>query len=97
MPSRDRDAISGNLQKKGFVLSERDHKYFSYYSKNGKKTGIFTKISHGTKYKVISDNLLAQMSKQCKLSKADFLELVDCSLTRDSYETKLQSQAIKLD
>jgi predicted transcriptional regulator len=97
MPSRDRDTISGNLQKKGFVLSERDHKYFSYHSKNGKKTCVFTKISHGTKYKVISDNLLAQMSKQCKLSKADFLELIDCPLTRDLYEMKLQSQAIKLE
>ncbi len=30
--------------------------------------------------KEIPDNLLAQMAKQCHLSKEDFLRLVDCPL-----------------
>jgi hypothetical protein len=84
------------LQRKGFILKERDHKYFCYYSKSDKKTEIFTKVSHGTKYKVIGDNLLVLMSKQCKLSKTDFLDLIDCSLTQDLYETKLKNQSIRL-
>jgi len=98
MPSRDRSAISNSLQKKGFILEEdHTHKCFFYWSKNGKRTKVRTMVSHGTKYKVIGDNLLALMSKQCKLSKAEFLELIDCPLTREDYEIKLQAQAIKLD
>jgi hypothetical protein len=97
MPSRDRNAISSSLQKKGFIIEEdRDHKCFFYHSTNGKRTNIRTKVSHGTKYKVIGDNLLALMSKQCKLSKTDFLDLIDCPLTRELYETKLKMQGIEL-
>lgn len=95
MPNRDRNTISSSLQKKGFILEENhDHKCFFYCSKSGKRTKVRTMVSHGTKYKVIGDNLLAQMSKQCKLSKSEFLDLIDCHLTQDSYEAKLQAQAI---
>ncbi len=99
MANRDKNTISGSLQKKGFILDKRhgDHKYFYYHSKSGKKTEIFTKISHSPKYKTIDSNLIIQMSKQCKLLKAEFLELIDCPLTREDYEIKLRAQAIKLD
>jgi hypothetical protein len=94
---RNRETIKGNLQKKGFELKDGgDHLRFIYMSKNGRKTAVNTKMSRGTKYKVINDGLLAQMSKQCKLSKADFLELIDCTLTRDSYEIKLKSQGFAI-
>jgi predicted transcriptional regulator len=96
MPNKDRNAISESLQKKGFILEERDDKYFTYHSTSNKKTSVFTKISHGTNYKIIGDNLLAQMSKQCKLSKADFMDLIECPLDRASYEAKLQNQGVKL-
>jgi hypothetical protein len=97
MPSKDRNTISSSLQRKGFVIEEdRDHRYFFYHSKSGKRTNVRTKISHGTKYKVLGDNLISLMSKQCKLSKADFLELIECPLTQDLYEKKLEAQAIKL-
>jgi hypothetical protein len=98
MANRDKNTISGSLQKKGFILDKRhdDHKYFYYHSKSGKKTEVFTKISHGTKYKVIGDNLLALMSKQCKLSKSEFLDLIDCPLTQDLYEARLLAQSITL-
>jgi len=98
MPNRDRNTISSSLQKKGFVLEENhDHKCFFYCSKSGKRTKVRTMISRGTKYKVIGDNLLTQMSKQCRLLKSEFLELIDCPLTREDYEIKLREQAIKLD
>ena len=36
--------------------------------------------------KVIPDNLISQMAKQCKLTKQQFVNLVDCPLSRDQYE-----------
>jgi hypothetical protein len=95
MAIRDREAIKDALQKKGFQLKkEGDHFYFIYHLQNGKKTSVHTKISRGTKYKMLTDNLLALMSKQCKLHKSDFMELVDCPLTREEYERILHTQAI---
>lgn len=91
---RDRETIKDALQKKGFRLKDGDHFYLIYYSQNGKKTSVHTKISRGTKYKTLTDNLLALMSKQCKLPKSDFIGLVDCPLTREAYEEKLHTQAI---
>ncbi|GBU24463.1 hypothetical protein R83H12_01093 [Fibrobacteria bacterium R8-3-H12] len=93
MASRDRETIKESLQKKGFTLKEGgDHWRFIYMSRDGRKTSVNTKMSRGTKYRMINDGLLAQMSKQCKLQKADFIELIDCTLTRDSYEMKLRNQ-----
>jgi len=91
---RDRETIKEALQKKGFRLKDGDHFYFIYYSQNGQKSSVHTKISRGTKYKMLTDNLLALMSKQCKLSKSDFIGLVDCPLTREVYEEKLHKQEI---
>jgi hypothetical protein len=34
------------------------------------------------------------MAKQVKLTKADFDDLIDCPLDRDSYEKKLIEQAV---
>jgi uncharacterized protein with gpF-like domain len=70
--------------------------YFTYFSRSGKKTVVHTKISRGTKYKMLNDTLIALMSKQCKLSKSDFLNLIDCPLTQEAYEGKLSVQLIAL-
>jgi hypothetical protein len=94
MSIRDRETIKDALQKKGFRLIDGDHMYFTYYSQDGKKSSVHTKISRGAKYKTLTDNLLALMSKQCKLPKSDFISLVDCPLTREAYEEKLHTQAI---
>jgi len=97
MPNKDANKISSGLQNKGFILKEkRDHKYFFYYSTSGKKTEVFTKISHGSKSKVIDDNLFSQMSKQCRLLNSEFSNLIECPLKRDEYEIKLSAKEIKL-
>ena len=54
------------------------------------KDGVFTKMSR-IPDKYLSD-LLAQMARQCKLTKSDFLALVDCPLSREAYEEKLREQ-----
>lgn len=87
MPRKQID-VRRSLTAKGYVGPEPgDHNFFTYYSKSGKKTRVFTKMSHGAKE--IDDHILAQMARQCKLSNKDFGLLIDCPLDRDSYELKL--------
>ena len=94
--SRSREVVKESLQKKGFKLKEGDHMYFVYHSLNGKKTSVNTKLSRGSNYKMIQDNLLALICKQCKLSKQYLLRLIDCPLSQEEYATKLKNQSISL-
>ncbi len=88
MPRR-KDDVEKGLLGKGFQRREGDHHYFTYYNLAGQKTAIFTKTSHTPKMREIPDNLLGQMARQCRLNKNDFLNLVDCPLSRESYEKKV--------
>lgn len=85
---RDRKDIEAGLKNKGFRKKDGDHHYFIYYSSDDKKSLAKTKTSHAMKS--ISNDLLSKMSQQCFLSKAEFLNLVDCPLTREEYETILR-------
>ncbi len=87
---RKQSEIAKSLVAKGFRTREGDHAYFTYYSQAGKKTAVFTKTSHGARE--IDDSLLGRMAKQCKLSRADFEQLIACPLDRGSYEAKLVAQ-----
>jgi predicted RNA binding protein YcfA (HicA-like mRNA interferase family) len=82
----DRKDIEASLQKKGFEQREGDHSFYRYYTKAGKKTSVYTKTSHGTGHKTISDNLVSQMARQCGLTTAQFKDLVNCPLSRDKLE-----------
>ncbi len=89
MPRSKRE-VEAALKAKGFSQDEKDHHFFVYVTKEGKKTRARTKTSHTVKMKEIPDNLIAQMAKQCKLTKPQFLQLVDCPLDRDGYEAALR-------
>ena len=89
--SRARSAIQESFIRKGFQEKDGgDHWRYIYLSRDGKKTAVHTKLSRGSKYKYLSDALIAQMAKQCRLAKMDFLELVDCPLDQEAYEEKLK-------
>lgn len=81
--------IETALTQKGFIAEDRDHRFFTYQTNQGRKTSVYTKTSFGTKYKTIDDSTVSQMSKQCKVTNAEFKQLVGCSLTRDAYEQLL--------
>lgn len=90
---RSRDAIQESFLRKGFQEKQGgDHWRYIYFSCGGQKTAVHTKLSRGSKYKYPSDALIAQMAKQCRLAKGDFLALVDCPLSREGYEEKLRVQ-----
>lgn len=79
-----------NLKKKGFKDSKdysNDHKYLEFHY-NGKMI-LYTKLSHGSK-KDLNNYLIKQMSTQCKLSKQDFADLVNCPLSAEMYIEKLK-------
>ena len=87
-----RKDVLQNLQRKGFVRTERtDHTFLTYHNKLGIKTRVFTFVSRGTSHKSIQDPLIAKMARQCKLTKSDFLDLVDCSMSRDRYDKLIAS------
>jgi len=81
MPRGEREVGAG-LLKKGFLARENDHTFYHLYVA-GKKTPVYTKISHGERE--IGEKLLGMMARQVGLSKRDFLDLIDCPLTFDEY------------
>lgn len=89
--TRDRDDIDAALCRKGFKRDERDHHYYIYWNLDGKKTTKRTKMSHGSSHKTVGDPLLGVMARQIGLTKRQFLELVDCTLTQKGYEGVIYS------
>jgi hypothetical protein len=71
----ERSAVAAALTFKGFKPIEGDHTFFIYYSESGKKSPVRTRTSHGSGYKDISDGLVSQMAKQCKLTTKEFKDL----------------------
>ena len=86
-----RAAVESALTAKGFRRRKGDHKYFIYYTEEGKKTPVRTKTSHGKGSADIPNNLFSRMASQCKLRTEDFRDLVDCPLSRAKYEELLTS------
>lgn len=88
MASLNKDSVIRNLTKKGFVRHEGDHTYLNYVTLDGKKTGIRTKISHGS-HKDIASGLVSAMAAQCRLTTRDFIEFAKCHIDQNQYEAKL--------
>lgn len=89
---RKKSQVESALTRKGFEKAEGDHHFFVYVTTDGKKTTLRTKTSHTPKMKDIPDHLLTQMAKQCGLSKPEFLQLIDCPMDRDQYESLIRER-----
>ena len=76
------DEIEAGLERKGFLRSNRDHRYFILYV-DGKKEGT-TFLSHG-KNKDVGASLLNAMAKELGLNKKDFVDLIRCPLSTENY------------
>jgi hypothetical protein len=71
------------LTRKGFADDgERDHHYYFFYH-NGKKSNIYTKISHGEID--LGKPLCSAMARQMKLTGQQFQEFVSCQLDAQKY------------
>ncbi len=82
--------VSSALLKKGFRKSEGHHHFYEY--SYGDKIVAKTRMSHNDQE--IDDWLISKMHKQCGISKKKFIGLVDCSVTKDDYETELKNRGI---
>lgn len=88
----DKRKIELSLSKKGFIKDETHHTYF-YYEYNGKKTGIYTYISHGSKSKTCGNPLLSMMKKQLKLDTIkQVIDLFECPMSEEEYSQILQAK-----
>lgn len=90
--SLNRRKVKATLEDKGFRKRERDHTFFIYFTENGEKTPVLTKMSHGSNHREISDEFVSRMAKQCKLTTKEFTQLVECPLSREEYEEKLKAK-----
>lgn len=81
--------VEQSLSAKGFEVDESDHHRFVYYTTKGKLTTIRTKTSHSKKMKDIGDPLVGAMAKQVRLTRDQFVNLINCPLSRREYERLL--------
>jgi len=97
MITRKRRKIINTLTGKGFQeIKDSDHHKLIFFI-DGKKVGLSTKISRGTKYRDVPEGLLKMMKRQVKLNDLDqFLQLIDCPMSESDYKDFLsQSGYIK--
>ena len=90
--NRSKQDVEKALTSKGFTCRQSDHNYYIFHALDGRKTCIKTKTSFGRKPRNITGDLLSAMARQCKLTNDQFLQLVDCPLSRESYENLLDEQ-----
>jgi hypothetical protein len=89
MPRKVRQVLS-SLKAKGFCEDREGHHIFLIYeTRDGFRTEIRTRVSHQSGGGDISDSLLAAMARQVRLSRRDLEQLIDCPLSREGYETRL--------
>ncbi|HXB73341.1 MAG TPA: hypothetical protein VNY05_34200 [Candidatus Acidoferrales bacterium] len=71
------------LLAKGFREVEgRDHRYF-FFHVQGRKTAVFTRISHGQRS--LDDWMSGQAARQIHLSKRELLSYLECTLSGEAY------------
>ncbi len=85
--------IAKGLCAKGFQEdAKHDHRIFRLYVEN-KKTGIYTKISHGkSEY---GDQLISLMARELNMeNKSYFLKFIDCDVSYEQYIKTLKEKKI---
>lgn len=78
---KTREVERALIQKFGFVKTETHHQV--YHLRLDSQLIARTYISHGERE--LSDYHLAQMAKQTHLRKDEFLDAVNCPLSREEY------------
>lgn len=85
--------VESALRKKGFVVkSDGKHIRFYLLGEQGEKTGIATLISHGMGGQAIGADLITQMARQLHLTKRQFLNFIDCTVSEMEYREILRGQ-----
>ncbi len=91
-------SVVKSLTDKGFrkdPKKRRKHTKYKHYGLDGKKTGIFTEVSHKPDSYVIPRNIIGEMSRQLGLSGPEFKLLVQCNLTKEMYAQKVTTGGLR--
>ena len=85
--------IDSALTKKGFDRTkESDHvRYYLYDQQTGANL-TQTKMSHGILGNTIGATLISQMARQLRLTKRQFVDLINCTLNEDGYREILKNK-----
>ena len=89
-----RRKVERALESKGFMRRQNRHTHFIYHTREDKKTRVWTMTSHGSSGADIGRPLIAEMARQCKIERAEFERLIDCSLSREAYENLLVKRKV---
>ncbi|MDR0326958.1 MAG: hypothetical protein LBI05_01540 [Planctomycetaceae bacterium] len=85
--------IDSALCKKGFRRETGgDHICYFLMDRSGDDTDIKTKVSHGAMGITVGVNLISRMARQLRLTKMQFLALIDCTLDEEGYRQILQNE-----
>jgi hypothetical protein len=84
--------IQSALGRKGFqIKGQKKHEMWIYYI-NGKKTSIYTFLSHGSSE--YNDNRLGSMAKEMHIPRNMLDEFIQCSLSQKEYENYLVDKGL---
>ena len=88
--------IDAALMQKGFYrTSDADHLWYFLQREGGEGYVARTKMSHGMMGETIGVELIALMARQCRLTKKQFLSLIDCPMDETAYREILQQQGLQ--
>jgi hypothetical protein len=91
MATIKKHVVDAALISKGVRQASSDHYRMIYFDLNNQKTAINTKTSHGHSGMDIGDSLISKMARQCRLPKVLFLNLVNCPLSQEAYQSELEA------
>jgi hypothetical protein len=78
--------IDKSLRKKGFHRRmDGKHVEYRFQTQEGFDMPIFTQMSHGMMGYTLSVDLISKMARQLRLTKQQFLDLIDCRLSESGY------------
>lgn len=73
------------------MKGQKKHEIWIYYY-NGKKTAIYTFLSHGSSE--YNDNLLGSIAREMHISRTMLNEFIQCTLSQKEYEKYLVNNGI---
>lgn len=76
--------VRGAVRQKGFVRDDTDHEKWFYQNKEGQKTHLWLKLSHGETE--CRPRELRKMLRTLQLSEKEFFGLIDCGFTEEDME-----------
>ncbi|WP_158798342.1 type II toxin-antitoxin system HicA family toxin [Pedobacter sp. L105] len=96
MRARKPKDIEKALLKKGFISNEESHHKYYILHYDGKKTDIYTYLSHSKRTEDYGTNLMQKIKQQLRFNNTRSAErFLDCPMTQNEYiEMLKQSNSI---